>query len=138
MSTSPTVTEILEKLKTLTLLEAAELVKEIETTFEVSATAAAPSPMMMMAGVGGAAAPSTEEAEAQEEKTEFDVIIEDVPSDKRIAIIKVVRSLTPLGLKEAKALIESVPKPIKEGVKKEEAEEAMKKLQEAGAKASIK
>lgn len=136
MSTSQTVTEIIERLKTLTLLEAAELVKEIETTFEVSATAAAPSPMMMMAG--GAPAPATEEAEAKEEKTEFDVIIEEVPSDKRIAIIKVVRALTPLGLKEAKALIESVPKPVKEAVKKEEAEEAVKKLEEAGAKASIK
>ena len=138
MSTSTNVSEIIEKLKQLSLLEAAELVKQIETTFEVSASAA-PGGMMMMAGAPvGAPESASEGSQPEEEKTQFDVVIEEVPSDKRIAIIKVVRSLTTLGLKEAKALIESVPKPVKEGIGKEEAEEAKKKLEEAGAKISLK
>ena len=127
--------EILEKLKELTLLEAAELVKEIEETFGVSANIASSGPMVMGTMPGG---DGDGQSNAEEEKTEFDTIIEEVPSDKRIAIIKVVRSLTTLGLKEAKALIESVPKAVKEAVSKEEAEEAKKKLEEAGAKVIIK
>ena len=122
---------ILEGLKELTLLEAAELVKQIEETFEVSAAAPAGGMMMMAPGGGGA-------AEAEEEKTEFDVVLEEVPSDKKIAILKVVRSLTGLGLKEAKDMVESAPKSIKEGVGKDEAEEVKKKLEDAGAKVSVK
>ncbi|MDS3860315.1 50S ribosomal protein L7/L12 [Thermosynechococcaceae cyanobacterium BACA0444] len=125
--------EILEKLKTLSLLEAAELVKQIEEAFGVSA-AAPVGGMIMAAPAGGAAAP----AEEVEEKTAFDVILEEVPADKKIAVLKVVRSLTGLGLKEAKDVVESTPKPIKEGVPKEDAEAAKKELEEAGAKASIK
>jgi large subunit ribosomal protein L7/L12 len=125
--------EILEKLKSLTLLEAAELVKQIEDAFGVSAAAPAGG-MMMMAAPGAAAAA----AEPVEEKTEFDVILEDVPADKKIAILKVVRELTGLGLKEAKDLVESAPKPIKEAIAKEAAEDAKKRIEEAGGKASVK
>ncbi|PZD74380.1 50S ribosomal protein L7/L12 [Acaryochloris thomasi RCC1774] len=123
--------EILEKLKSLTLLEAADLVKEIEEAFGVSA--AAPVGGMMMAPAAGGGA-----AEEAEEKTEFDVVLEEVPSDKKIAILKVVRSLTGLGLKEAKEIVESAPKAIKEGTSKDDAEEAKKTLEEAGAKVALK
>lgn len=123
--------EILEKLKGLTLLEASELVKQIEEAFGVSA--AAPVGGMMMMAPSAAAA-----AEPEEEKTEFDVVLEEVPADKKIAILKVVRALTGLGLKEAKDLVESAPKAVKEAVAKEAAEDAKKQLEEAGGKVSIK
>lgn len=129
---SATTDEILEKLKLLTLLEAADLVKQIEETFGVSA-AAPVGGMMMMAGGGGAAP-----AEVEEEKTEFDVILEEVPADKKIAILKVVRTLTGLGLKEAKDLVEAAPKSVKEAIAKDAAEDAKKQLEEAGAKVSVK
>lgn len=125
--------EILEQLKSLTLLEAADLVKQIEEAFGVSA--AAPVGGMMMAAPGGAAAAPAEEVE---EKTEFDVILEEVPADKKIAVLKAVRELTGLGLKEAKDLVESTPKPIKEAVAKEAAEEAKKAIEAAGGKVSVK
>jgi len=127
--------EILEKLQSLTLLEASELVKQIEDTFGVSAAAPAGG-MMMMAGA--AAAPGAAPAEEVEEKTEFDVVLEEVPADKKIAILKVVRTLTGLGLKEAKEVVESAPKAIKEAVAKDAAEDTKKQLEEAGAKVSIK
>ena len=127
--------EILEKLKSLTLLEASELVKQIEEAFGVSASA--PSGGMMMMAPGGAA-PGGAAAEAEEEKTEFDVVLEEVPGDKKIAILKVVRAITGLCLKEAKDMVESAPKPIKEGTGKDDAEEIKKKLEEAGAKVSVK
>ena len=123
--------EILEKLKSLTLLEASELVKQIEEAFGVSA--AAPVGGAVMAAPGAAPA-----AEVVEEKTEFDVILEEFPADKKIAILKVVREITGLGLKEAKDLVEAAPKPVKEGAPKEEAENIKKKLEEAGAKVSVK
>lgn len=130
--------EILEQLKSLSLLEASELVKQIEEAFGVDASASVGGGMMMMPGVaapgGGAAAP----AEEVEEQTEFDVILEDVPADKKIAILKVVRTLTGLGLKEAKDLVEAAPKPVKEAVAKDAAEDVKKQLEEAGAKATIK
>ena len=132
---SATTDEILEKLKSLTLLEASELVKQIEDTFGVSAAAPAGGMMMMAPGAAGAGDGA---AAAEEEKTEFDVVLEEVPSDKKIAILKVVRSLTGLGLKEAKDMVESTPKQIKEAVAKEEAEEVKKKLEDAGAKVSVK
>ena len=124
--------QILEQLKSLTLLEAADLVKQIEEAFGVSA--AAPVGGMMMAPQG--AAPAA--AEPVEEQTEFNVILEDVPADKKIAILKVVRTLTGLGLKEAKDLVESTPKPVKEAVAKDAAEDAKKQLEEAGAKVTVK
>ncbi|MDJ1173598.1 50S ribosomal protein L7/L12 [Roseofilum capinflatum] len=126
--------EIIEKLKTLSLLEASELVKQIEETFGVSAAAPAGGMMMMAPGAGGAAAP----AEEVEEKTEFDVVLEEVPADKKIAVLKVVRGLTGLGLKEAKEMVESAPKAVKEAVAKDAAEDAKKQLEEAGAKVSVK
>jgi large subunit ribosomal protein L7/L12 len=123
---------ILEELKTLTLLEAAELVKQIEEAFGVSA--AAPVGGIGFAAPTAAAAP----AEEVEEQTEFDVVLEEVPADKKIAVLKAVRELTGLGLKEAKDLVESTPKPVKEGIAKEAAEEAKKALEAAGGKVSVK
>ncbi|MBW4648894.1 MAG: 50S ribosomal protein L7/L12 [Kastovskya adunca ATA6-11-RM4] len=123
--------EILEKLKSLSLLEAADLVKQIEEAFGVSA--AAPAGGMMMMAPGGAAA-----AEPEEVQTEFDVILEEVPADKKIAILKVVRTMTGLGLKEAKDMVESAPKPVKEAITKDAAEDAKKQLEEAGAKVTVK
>jgi large subunit ribosomal protein L7/L12 len=125
--------EILEKLKTLTLLEAAELVKQIEEAFGVSA--AAPVGGFAFAAAPGAAAAPAEEVE---EQTEFDVILQEVPADKKIAILKVVRALTGLGLKEAKDLVEAAPKAVKEGIAKGDAEDAKKQLEEAGGKVTIK
>jgi large subunit ribosomal protein L7/L12 len=122
---------ILEDLKTLSLLEASELVKQIEEAFGVSA-AAPVGGMMMMPGAGAAA------AEEVEEKTEFDLVLEEVPADKKIAVLKIVREITGLGLKEAKELVESTPKAIKEAVAKEVAEDAKKQIEEAGGKVSIK
>jgi large subunit ribosomal protein L7/L12 len=120
--------KILEGLKALSLLEAAELVKQIEEAFGVSAAA----PVAVAAAGGGAP------AEAVEEKTEFDVILESVPDDKKIAVLKVVRSLTGLGLKEAKDLVEAAPKSVREGVTKDAAEDAKKQIEEAGGKVAIK
>ncbi|MBD2162553.1 50S ribosomal protein L7 [Limnothrix sp. PR1529] len=120
---------IIESLKSLTLLEAAELVKEIEEVFGVSAAAPA-------GGVIVAAAPAA--VEEVEEKTAFDVVLDKVPADKKIAVLKVVRELTGLGLKEAKDLVEAAPKVVKEGASKDDAEAAKKKLEDAGAEASVK
>ena len=122
--------EILEKLKTLSLLEASELVSQIEEAFGVSA--AAPVGGMMMAAGGGG------DAEEVEEKTEFDVVLDEVPGDKKIAILKVVRTLTGLGLKEAKGMVESAPITVKEAIPKDAAEEAKKSLEDAGAKVTVK
>ncbi|AEB07453.1 LSU ribosomal protein L12P [Coriobacterium glomerans PW2] len=119
--------EIIDALKEMTLLEASELVHAIEETFDVSAAA----PAAIAAGPAAAAAP------AEEEKTEFDVVLEGF-GDNKIQVIKVVRSLTSLGLKEAKEVVESAPKAVLEGVKKEEAEEAKAKIEEAGGAVTIK
>lgn len=128
--------QILEELKSLSLLEASELVKQIEEAFGVDASASGGG-MMMMPGVMPGAT-TGEDAEPEEEKTEFDVVLEEVPSDKKIAILKVVRALTGLGLKEAKEMVESAPKAIKEAVAKDDAEDAKKQLEDAGAKVSVK
>nr|YP_009257619.1 ribosomal protein L12 [Coeloseira compressa]ANH09702.1 ribosomal protein L12 [Coeloseira compressa] len=126
------INNIIEELKSLTLLEAVELVKQIEETFEVDASSVGNSGMVMMP-----AASDVSDSTVVSEKTEFDVILEEFPAAKKIAILKVVRSITGLGLKEAKDLVESVPKALKEGVSKEEAEEIKSKLDEAGAKIVI-
>lgn len=123
--------EILEKLKSLTLLEASELVKQIEEAFGVSAAAPVGGMMMM----GGPAAAADTEVEVQ---TEFSVILEEVPADKKIAILKEVRAITGLGLKEAKDLVEAAPKAVKEAIAKDAAEELKKQLEAVGAKISIK
>jgi large subunit ribosomal protein L7/L12 len=125
---SDKVASIVEELKTLSLLEASELVKQIEEVFGVSA--AAPVGGMMMA-----AAPVA--VEEVEEQTEFDVILESF-GEKKMDVLKVVRTITGLGLKETKELVEAAPKAVKEGVGKEEAETIKKQLEEAGAKASVK
>jgi large subunit ribosomal protein L7/L12 len=125
---SEKVASILESIKGLTLLEAAQLVKEMETAFGVSAAA----PMMVAAGGGGAAA-----AAPAEEQTEFSVVLTGVGANK-INVIKAVREVTSLGLKEAKDLVDNVPKPIKEGVSKEESETLKKKFTEAGATVEVK
>ena len=123
--------EVVEYLKGMTLLEASELVKELEEVFGVSAAAAA-APMMMAAPGGGDAAP------AAEEKDSFDVILTGAGGNK-IAVIKVVREVVAgLGLKEAKDLVDGAPKPLKEGVSKDEAEEIKTKLTEAGATVEVK
>ena len=118
--------EIIEALKEMSLLEASELVKMIEETFGVSA--AAP---VAVAAVGGA------EAAPAEEKTEFDVVLEGF-GDNKIGVIKVVRAITDLGLKEAKALVEGAPTNVLEGVNKERAEEVKAQLEEAGAAVTLK
>jgi len=125
------VNDILEQLKSLTLLEAAELVKQIEETFNVSASASVGAIAVAAPVAGGG-------SQEVEEKTEFDLILEDVPADKKIAVLKVVRTITGLGLKEAKDLVESTPKNLKEGASKDEVESAKKQLEEAGAKVKIK
>lgn len=136
---SERVEKVLEELKAMTLLEASELVKAIEETFGVSAAAPAGGMMMPMPGMmPGAAAVGEAPAEAVEEKTEFDVVLEEVPSDKKIAILKVVREITGLGLKDAKELVEAAPKAVKEGTSKEDAEEIKGKLEGAGAKVAVK
>ncbi len=124
---------IVDQIKGLTLLEASELVKAMEETFGVSAAAAA----VAAAPAAGAAAGGGEAAAAAEEKTEFDVILQAVGGNK-INVIKVVREVTALGLKEAKDLVEAAPKAVKEGVSKEEAETIKQKLSDAGATVEVK
>lgn len=122
---SEKITAMIEEVKTLTVLELAELVHALEEEFGVSAAAAA------------VAAPAAGAAAAEEEKTEFDVVLKAAGANK-IAVIKVVRALTGLGLKEAKELVDNAPKPIKEGVSKEVAEEIKKKFADVGAEVEIK
>jgi large subunit ribosomal protein L7/L12 len=123
--------DVIEFLKNMTLLEASQLVKELEETFGVSAAAAAVAAPVAAGGGGG------EAAAAAEEKTEFDVILQAVGGNK-INVIKVVREVTALGLKEAKDLVEAAPKAVKEAVSKEEAETIKQKLTDAGATVEVK
>lgn len=123
--------DLIKAIEEMSVLELSELVKELEDKFGVSAAAPAMAmPMMAMPGAGAAAAP-------EEEKTEFDVVLLDHGTNK-IGVIKIVREITGLGLKEAKELVDNPPKPIKEAVSKEEAEEIKKKVEEAGAKIELK
>jgi large subunit ribosomal protein L7/L12 len=121
--------QVVDYIKGISVLELSQLVKALETELGVSAAAAMPMPM-----AGGGAGPAA--AAPVEEKTEFNVILTEV-GDKKINVIKVVREVTSLGLKEAKDLVESAPKPIKEGVPKDEAEAIRKKFEEVGAKVQI-
>jgi large subunit ribosomal protein L7/L12 len=120
---------IIDQLKNLTLLEAAELVTAIEKTFGVdtSVSAAVAAPAMPIAT-----------AEVEEEKTAFDLILSEVPGDKKIAILKIIRNITGLGLKESKDIVDNTPKVVKEGITKEESETLKKELEAAGAKVIIK
>jgi large subunit ribosomal protein L7/L12 len=122
-----TTDELIDQFKELTLMELSELVKKFEETFEVTAAA----PVAVAAAGGGA------EAEAEEEKTEFDVVLISA-GEKKIGVIKEVRALTSLGLKEAKELVESAPKAVLEGVAKDAAEQAKEKLEAAGASVELK
>ncbi len=120
--------DILETISNMTVMEVVDLISAMEEKFGVSAAA----PVAVAAGPGGGG-----DAPAAEEKTEFDVVMSSF-GDNKVAVIKAVRGITGLGLKEAKALVESAPAPVKEGVPKEEAEELQKQLEEAGAKVEIK
>lgn len=120
--------DVIEFIKNMSVLELSELVKELEDTFGVSAAA----PVAMAAAPAGGG-----EAAAEEEKTEFDVILESA-GDKKIQVIKVVRAITGLGLKEAKELVDGAPKPVKEGVSKDEAADLKNQLEEAGASVEVK
>ena len=122
--------ELLDAFKDLTLLELSEFVKKFEETFEVTAAA----PVAVAAAAPGGGAPA---AEAAEEQSEFDVILE-AAGDKKIGVIKEVRSLTSLGLKEAKELVDGAPKPVLEGASKEDAEKAKEQLEGAGATVTLK
>jgi len=123
--------EILDAIAGMTVLELSEMIKEMETKFGVSAAAATVAAAPAAGGGGGAA------AAAVEEKTEFDVILSEVGANK-VNVIKAVREITGLGLKEAKDLVDGAPKPVKEAIAKADAEAAKKKLEEAGAKAELK
>ena len=123
------VQKIVDAIKELSVVEAFELKKSLEETFDVKASA----PMAM--GVMAAAAPA---AEAAEEKTEFDVTLKSVPADKKIGVIKVVKNITGLGLKEAKDLVDAAPKMVKESVKKEEAEDIKKQIEAEGGEVEVK
>jgi len=122
--------EILEAISKLTVIELSELIKAMEEKFDVSASAA------VAVAPAGAAAPGAASA-GGEEKTEFDVIL-TAAGDNKVSVIKAVRAVTSLGLKEAKDLVDSAPKPVKEGVPKKEADELKKQLEEAGAKVEVK
>ena len=124
---SQVIEELVEKISNLTLMEAAELKKELEDKFGVSAAA----PVMMAGAVAGAA------EEKEEEKTDFDVELTEMGA-KKLNVIKVIRQITGLALKEAKELVEAAPKVFKEGATKEEAEEVKKQLEDAGAKVTLK
>jgi large subunit ribosomal protein L7/L12 len=122
--------DIVSQLSKLSVMEVVELKNALEKEWGVTAAA----PVAMMAAAGGAAAP----AAAAEEKTEFTVSLKEYPADKKVGVIKVIRELTGLGLKEAKDLVEGVPSVVKEGVNKADSESMKKKLEEAGAKVEIK
>jgi len=126
--------QIVEDLSNLTVLEVAELAKMLEDKWGVTAAAAAPMAMPMMPGAGGGAAA---EAAPAEEQTEFDVVLA-AAGEKKINVIKEVRAITGLGLKEAKDLVEGAPKPVKEGVNKEEADKLKAQLEGAGATVEVK
>ena len=122
--------ELMETIENMTVLELSELVKALEERFGVSATAVAAAPVAGAAGDGASAA-------AEEEQTEFDVVLQ-AAGDKKIQVIKVVRAATGLGLKEAKALVDEAPNPVREGVSREDAEALQNQLQEAGANVELK
>jgi large subunit ribosomal protein L7/L12 len=125
--------EILESLKSLSLLEASELVKQIEEAFGVSAAASAGVVMAAPGAAGGG-----DGGDAAEEKTEFDVILEGFDAAAKIKVLKAVRNATGLGLGDAKALVEAAPKPVKEGISKDEAEALKKEIEEVGGKVTLK
>lgn len=128
---SEKLTTIIEQLKTLTLLEASELVTEIENVFGVDTS-------ISIAAAGVAAPATSGDTVDTEEKTEFDIVLSEVASDKKIAVLKVVRNITGLGLKESKEIVDNTPKVLKEGTTKEDAENIKKEIEAAGGKVEFK
>ena len=128
------VNEIIEKLKSLTLLEASELVSQIEATFGVDASTPAGGAMFMGPSAGGAV---SEIPVKEEEKTLFDVVLEEIPADKKIAVYKVVRSIANIAVAQVKEFTATLPKALKESISKDEAEAAIKQLEAAGAKVKL-
>jgi len=124
--------DVIKFIENMTVLELSELIKELEEKFGVQAAMS-----VMAQGQGGGAAPAPAQEAVAEEKTEFNVILAGYEADKKIQVIKVVRAITSLGLKEAKDLVEGVPKPVKEGVSKEEAANIKKQLEEVSAKVKV-
>jgi large subunit ribosomal protein L7/L12 len=124
------INSIIEQLKSLTLLEASELVASIETVFGVSTA--------IVGNTNSTAVPTTVQAEIAEEKTEFAVILTEVDATKKIAVLKIVRNITGLGLKESKEIVDNIPKTLKEGVSKDEAESVKKEVEAVGGKVEIK
>jgi len=131
MSENVTINNIIAQLKTLNLIQTAELVKEIEIVFNVDATTTIHQQPL-------AVAPAAAAVELIEEKTAFDVTLTEVPGDKKIPILKIVRSVTGLGLKESKDIVDNVPKLLKEGLTKEESEKIKKEIEDLGGKVTIK
>jgi large subunit ribosomal protein L7/L12 len=129
--TNSVITNIIEELKSLTLLEASELVTEIEKVFGVDTS-------ISVSNSAVSVLPVQTVVEAVEEKTQFDVILDSVPADKKIAILKIVRNVTGLGLKESKEIVDNVPKVLKEGISKEESETIKKEIETAGGKIILK
>ena len=126
--------EMLDAFKEMSLLELSEFVKAFEETFDVTAAA----PVAVAAAAAPAAGGGDAGAAAAEEKDEFDVVLTEVPADKKIAVLKIVRTITGLGLKEAKGMVESAPVTIKEGAPKDEAADIQKQIEEGGAKVELK
>jgi large subunit ribosomal protein L7/L12 len=124
--------DVIKFIENMTVLELSELIKELEEKFGVQAAMS-----VMAQGQGGGAAPAPAQEPVAEEKTEFNVILAGYEADKKIQVIKVVRAITSLGLKEAKDLVEGAPKPVKEGVSKEEADNIKKQLEEVSAKVKV-
>ena len=124
--------DVIKFIENMTVLELSELIKELEEKFGVQAAMS-----VMAQGQGGGAAPAPAQEAVAEEKTEFNVILAGYEADKKIQVIKVVRAITSLGLKEAKDLVEGVPKPVKEGVSKEEADNIKKQLEDVSAKVKV-
>merc|ERR1719484_111605 len=131
-----TVDEVMDTLKSMTLLEASELVKQIEEPFDVDASVGGG--MMMAAPMAGGAVAGGGAGEAAAEKTEFDLVLDSFPADKKIAVLKIVREITGAGLKDAKDMVEKAPCTLKEGASQAECDEAKAKLEEAGAKVELK
>jgi large subunit ribosomal protein L7/L12 len=129
--TNSVISNIIEELKSLTLLEASELVTEIEKVFGVDTS-------ISVSNSAVSVLPVQTVVEAVEEKTQFDVILDSVPADKKIAILKIVRNVTGLGLKESKEIVDNVPKVLKEGISKEESETIKKEIETAGGKIILK
>lgn len=135
---SEKINNLIENIKNLTLLEAYDLVKELEKTFEIEKTLAAPIQAFTVTANSSNSDQSNASSAPAQEKTAFDVSLTEVPGDKKIGILKIVRTITGLGLKESKDIVDNVPKTLKEGVSKEEAEKIKAELETAGAKVTIK